>query len=184
MLRDQGKIVLCVASYGHAALLLPGGKTSHSVFKIPIEIHKTSTCNIPKNTNLAKLIFKTDLIIWDEVPMQHRFCAEAFDQTCRDVGQKPELPFGGITVVFGGDFRQTLPVIPWGQSEQIIAACLKCSEMWPRMQKLRLSTNMHLQGDPEMANFANWLLQIGEGRDIAEGTSGSIDFPATMLVQG
>ena len=40
---SKGKIVLCVASSGIAALLLPGGRTSHSRFKIPIVIHETST---------------------------------------------------------------------------------------------------------------------------------------------
>lgn len=35
-LRAEGKIVLCVASTGIAALILPGGRTAHSMFKIPI----------------------------------------------------------------------------------------------------------------------------------------------------
>ncbi|KIK11976.1 hypothetical protein PISMIDRAFT_99675, partial [Pisolithus microcarpus 441] len=34
--RSMGWIVLCVASSGIAALLLKGGHTAHSVFKIPI----------------------------------------------------------------------------------------------------------------------------------------------------
>src|SRR6202789_2694972 len=71
-LRGQGKIVLCVASSGIASLLLMGGRTSHSTFKIPIEIHESSTCAIPRNSDLADLIRSTDLVIWDEAPMQHR----------------------------------------------------------------------------------------------------------------
>ncbi|KAF9218269.1 hypothetical protein BS17DRAFT_655803, partial [Gyrodon lividus] len=46
----QGKIVLCVASSGIASLLLSGGQTAHSRFKIPIPIHEASTCNIKKET--------------------------------------------------------------------------------------------------------------------------------------
>jgi len=42
----QGRIVICVASSGIASLLLIGGRTSHSVLKIPIEIHETSMYNI------------------------------------------------------------------------------------------------------------------------------------------
>lgn len=38
--------VLCCASFGIAALLLPGGRTSHSRFKIPLEITESSMCNI------------------------------------------------------------------------------------------------------------------------------------------
>ncbi|KAF9490087.1 hypothetical protein BDN71DRAFT_1400539 [Pleurotus eryngii] len=35
--RSEGWIVLCVASSGIAALLMPGGRTAHSQFKIPID---------------------------------------------------------------------------------------------------------------------------------------------------
>jgi len=45
-LRRQGKIMLAVASLGIASLLLPGGRTAHSRFKILIDLHDESTCNI------------------------------------------------------------------------------------------------------------------------------------------
>jgi hypothetical protein len=45
-LRGQGKIVLPVASSGIASLLLLGDRTTHSRFKIPIDLHDESTCNI------------------------------------------------------------------------------------------------------------------------------------------
>ncbi|KAF8751723.1 Helitron helicase-like domain at N-terminus, partial [Rhizoctonia solani] len=91
----------------------------------------------------------------------------------------------GITVVFGGDFRQTLPVIPKGTPEQIVAACLKESPLWAGMEKMRLTRNMHLQhGDAEMAEFATWLLGIGEGLQIPQGTTSSeTAFKQSMLVE-
>jgi hypothetical protein len=55
-LRSQGKIVLCVASSGIAAILLKGGRTAHSRFKIPIPCHESSVCGIPKSSELAELI--------------------------------------------------------------------------------------------------------------------------------
>ncbi|KDR70316.1 hypothetical protein GALMADRAFT_40373, partial [Galerina marginata CBS 339.88] len=61
--RGQGKIVLCVASSGIAALLLLGGRTAHSSFKIPLKVHESSTCSIGKNSDLAELIRITDLVI-------------------------------------------------------------------------------------------------------------------------
>jgi putative protein kinase ArgK-like GTPase of G3E family len=45
-LRRQGKIMLVVASSGIASLLLLGGRTAHSRFKIPIDLHDESICNI------------------------------------------------------------------------------------------------------------------------------------------
>lgn len=81
---------------------------------------------------LANLLKETDLIIWDEAPtMQHRFrvCAEAVERTLRDL-RNNDNPFGGVTVVFGSDFRQILPVIVKGSRPKIVDACLRKSLLW------------------------------------------------------
>lgn len=100
------------------------------MFKIPIDsITDESTCSIPKQSRLADLMCQVKLIIWDEVPKQHRFGPEAVDRTLRDI-RNNDRPFGGITVVFGGDFQQTLPVVIRGSREQIIGASLHRSPLW------------------------------------------------------
>ncbi|KAL3656127.1 hypothetical protein CASFOL_000523 [Castilleja foliolosa] len=68
-LRSKGHIVLNVASSGIASLLLPGGRTAHSRFGIPLNPHEGSDCNIRKGTPLADLMIRCKLIIWDEAPM-------------------------------------------------------------------------------------------------------------------
>jgi hypothetical protein len=93
-IRAQGKVVLCVASSGIAALLLVGGCTAHSRFKIPINVHEASFCTIKRGTDLYKVIECTELVIWDEVPMQHCHCIEALDRTLCDI-LGTESPFGG-----------------------------------------------------------------------------------------
>ena len=102
-LHSKSKIVLCVASSGIAAVLLEGGYTSHSCFKIPIPCHESSVCSIPKNSHLGELIRNTDLVIWDEATMQHNVM-ETVDHSFKDLRDSEE-PFGGLTVVFGGDFQ-------------------------------------------------------------------------------
>jgi hypothetical protein len=47
---SENQPVICVASSGIAALLLPGGRTSHSMFKIPIEIDSQSICQVLHRT--------------------------------------------------------------------------------------------------------------------------------------
>ncbi len=111
--------MLAVASSGIASLLLPGGRTAHSRFKIPIDLHDESTCNITQQMKVAELMRKTDLIIWDEAPMMHRRAFEVVDRTLRDLmqlddTQATEKIFGGKTMVLGGDFRQILHVVPKG----------------------------------------------------------------------
>ncbi|GKC11464.1 ATP-dependent DNA helicase PIF1-like protein, partial [Tanacetum coccineum] len=68
-LRSKGEIVLNVASSEIAALLLDGGRTTHSWFAIPININEDSLCTITTDSDLADLIHETKLIIWDEAPM-------------------------------------------------------------------------------------------------------------------
>ncbi|KAK1370116.1 hypothetical protein POM88_036208 [Heracleum sosnowskyi] len=70
--QSLGLIVLPVASSGIAATLMPGGRTAHSRFKIPIVLDDCSSCSIRHDSDIVELIKRTSLIIWDEAPMQHR----------------------------------------------------------------------------------------------------------------
>ncbi|GJW65380.1 helicase-like protein [Tanacetum coccineum] len=70
-IRSLGRIVLYVPSSGIASLLLPGGRTMHSRFHIPMELDNESCCRIDVISDLADLIRADDLIIWDEAPLQH-----------------------------------------------------------------------------------------------------------------
>ncbi|KAI3911021.1 hypothetical protein MKW98_015678 [Papaver atlanticum] len=106
------------------------------------------------------MLKQVKLIIWDEVPMQHRFCVEAVDRTLRDIGNK-EKPFSGITVVLGGDFRQTLPVIAGGCREAVVGACLRRSLLWNDVTVLALHQNMRLDAlEPDSVSFAKFLLEV------------------------
>jgi hypothetical protein len=171
-IRSQGKVALCVASSAIAALLLDGGRTAHSRFKIPIPINESSTCNIAKGDYMHGVLKETKLIIWDEAPMQHRYGPEAVDKTIRDLLHDPDDPiendklFGGITVLFVGDFRQTLPVVPRGARAQIVDASLRKSRLWPHIEVLNLKQNMRLDRTPESDAFAQWLLKVGAGDDL------------------
>ncbi|XP_075649999.1 uncharacterized protein LOC142620523 [Castanea sativa] len=107
-IRSKGKIALVVASSGIAALLLPGVRTAHSRFHIPINVNDDSTCDINQRTQAVELLLKTSIILWDEAPMAHRNCFEAVDHTLRDIlqiedPQNAEKPFGGKVVVLGGN---------------------------------------------------------------------------------
>jgi len=144
-LRAQGKIVLCVASSGIAAQLLPGGRTAHSRFKIPLSNDINAVCNITPNSHLGELIRKTSLIIWDEVPMQHKACFEAVNRTLNDIcNVDDQHVFGGIPLVLGGDFAQILPVIHRGSRQATILACIRHSTIWSKLKVLYLRKSMRV----------------------------------------
>ncbi|KAL0301968.1 UNVERIFIED_CONTAM: hypothetical protein Sradi_6473600 [Sesamum radiatum] len=119
--RSRGYIALAVATSGVAAALLPGGRTAHSRFKIPIDIDGKTKCKISKQTTLAKLLLSAKLIIWDEISMARRQIIEALDDILQDLTDC-DNPFGGKVVVFGGDYRQIAPVVVGGKKEDTIDA--------------------------------------------------------------
>ncbi|XP_019240496.1 PREDICTED: uncharacterized protein LOC109220481 [Nicotiana attenuata] len=55
-IRSKGYIALATATSGVAASILPGGRTAHSRFKIPIDIDENFSCNISKQSSTASLI--------------------------------------------------------------------------------------------------------------------------------
>jgi hypothetical protein len=178
-LRGEFCIVLCVASSGISALLLRGGRTAHSVFKIPIDgLNDESTCGIPKESLRAGLMRLTKLCIWDEAPMHNRKCHESVDRTLRDLLGN-DRPFGGITMVLGGDPKQVLPVVPKGTQEEIIDASIFRSYLWEGIEVLTLTQNMRLDNGPEESQFAQWLLDIGYGRTNRDDST--VELPPEMV---
>jgi hypothetical protein len=87
-------VILCVASTGLACLLLPGGQTAHSMFKIPIDtLDSDSICNISKESFRADLLRMAEVVIYDKCLMNHRHCFEALDQTLQDLPPKLSQTF-------------------------------------------------------------------------------------------
>ena len=90
--------------------------------------------------------------------MTHKHCFEALDRTMRDItrSNNPSLqskPFGGKIVLFGGDFRQILPVIPKGTRSMIVNSSLNSSYIWQDCQLLKLTENMRLKMGTKSSNF-------------------------------
>ncbi|CAF1859751.1 unnamed protein product [Brassica napus] len=117
-------------------------------------------------SSLAALISKAGLIIWDEAPMAHRHAFETLDRSFRDLlsHESPEAstqPFGGKTVLLGGDFRQILPVIPHGKRPDTVLASISKSYLWKMARVFTLSINMRLRQEDK--DFAKWILQVGDG---------------------
>nr|GEW86139.1 ATP-dependent DNA helicase PIF1-like [Tanacetum cinerariifolium] len=193
-IRRKGDILLNAASNGIASLLMSGGRTARSRFHISIHIDETSTCFICPQSDLRALLKKCKLIIWDEAPMTNKLCFKALDQTLRDVLRRTryetcETPFGNMTMVFGGDFRQVIPVIRKGSRQDYVNASLKKSYLWDYCKVLKLTTNMRLTvgASPEdvceIRDFAEWILKVGDG-ELGEANDGevSIDVPEELLI--
>ena len=172
--------VICVASSGIAALLLPGGRTSHSMFKIPIEIDSQSICGLkPRDEFVQSVLRHVALIIWDEVPMQHQDCFTAVDRTFRDI-LKVDTLFAGIPVVFGGDFAQIPPVVPNGSKVETVMASIRNWANWDHFTVLYLTENMRLCSvtSPENRQYAEYLSRLSYTPELY----GAINLPQYIKV--
>jgi hypothetical protein len=142
--RSLGKVALATATSGIAATLLHLGRTLHSRFKVPIKCTEDSTCAVTKRSVTGRLIKMAKLLIIDEVSMGHKNIYEAVSRTCQDIKDNKSL-FGGLTVLFSGDFRQILPVIPHGSRAVIVNSCLKASHIWGSVRQMKLTKNMRVE---------------------------------------
>ena len=66
-------------------------------------------------------------------------------------------------MVFGGDFCQTLPMVPKGTCQQVVAASLCRGNLWRHIKFLHLRYNMRLGHSEADNQHAQWLLEIGAG---------------------
>jgi hypothetical protein len=177
-IRSQNKIFVATATSGVAASIMPCGRTAHLRFKIPLTIDDGAYCSFTKQSGTAKLLRTASLIIWDEASMTKWQAIEALDNSLHDVMDHPDLPFGGKTVVFGGDFMQVLPVVRRGSRAQIVGASLRMSYLWKSMRHLKLVHNMRAQSHPW---FAEYLLRVGDGSEESNGDS-DIRLPEEICV--
>lgn len=74
------------------------------------------------------------------------------------------IPFGGKVVVFGGDFRQCLSIVPHAPRVVSVESCLKASKSWNQFKKLSLTNNMRCADQ----DYSSWLLSVGNGTVICE----------------
>ncbi|XP_074305937.1 uncharacterized protein LOC141641163 [Silene latifolia] len=196
--RSKGEIILPVASSRIAATLIPGDRTVHARLGIPINLTDNFPCPRSKpGSDLAELLIRAKLIIWDEALMTHKHGFEAVDRSLKDVmrvvdERNATLQFGGKVVVFGGDFRQTLPVVSKGSRADVLHASLCSSYLWSSCKVLTLARNMRLKVESEDTNvyeirkFSEWILKIGDGLagDPNDGDGEvNIEFPDDLLIQ-
>ena len=110
--KQTGKIVAVTAMTGCAALLLGRfAKTLHSwagigLGKLPAHILAQ---NIRKVPPLAKRWRDTHILILDEVSMLTPLLLETLDEIAK-ILRRSQRPFGGLQVVFVGDFLQLPPI--------------------------------------------------------------------------
>lgn len=192
--RSKGEIAIAVASSGIASLLLEGGSTAHSTFKLPLRPVENSTCHIPRQGKLAQILRQTRLILWDEGPNSSKDNFDCLQRSLLDV--LGEDHYGKIIFICAGDFRQTLPVVVRGCRSTIVQSTVRYAKFWKTTRRFQLKINERLRLTESMEteaplqldclerqrSFANWLMNIGDGVDANKMRSETVQFSPDQVV--
>ena len=163
--RGQGDIALACAWSGIAATLLPGGRTCHVTFGLPVPLPtENPVSQLSAQSGRAAVLKQASLIIWDEASMSPKSALDAADMLLRDL-TNIEAPFGGKVLLLAGDFRQVLPVIERASKEEILQQCICFHKYFTqkcvRIYSLEGNARTAAASDPAYAKF---LLRLGNGQ--------------------
>jgi hypothetical protein len=141
--RSKGHVALGCASTALAATNYDDFTTAHSLFCFPViedgdnDVSEPPSCNFMTNPQKLELIMAARVLIWDEMPCNHKQLYES--------AYRATNGFKGKILICMGDWRQIMPIIKYGTREEIVEACIKSSYLWHEFVVLTLTINMRLQ---------------------------------------
>ena len=159
LMRRQGVGVAFTASTGIAATH-GHGITIHAWSGIGVRdaLTRRDLDTIATNRRIAQRIEKTSVLVIDEISMLPARTLTLVDEVCRHI-KDPNAPFGGLQVIFVGDFFQLPPIVnrqpnnsvlPFGgDSDGFGAAFAYASRAWRDLAPaVSYLTEQHRQDDP------------------------------------
>jgi len=116
-LRNHDVEVAITASTGIAATHI-GGMTIHSWSGIGIKnkLNRYDLDKIASSEYISKRVRRAKVLIIDEISMLGAQTLTMIDAVCREVKQSPDA-FGGLQVIFVGDFFQLPPIVRYVEPE-------------------------------------------------------------------
>ena len=120
-LREHNVKPAVTASTGIAATHI-GGMTIHSWSGIGIRktLNQEELGELAGKKRIASRIFKTNVLIIDEISMLDGRALDSIEAVCKKV-RKSRLPWGGMQIVFVGDFFQLPPIAKKGEEAPLFA---------------------------------------------------------------
>jgi hypothetical protein len=126
------------ATTGIAATLLKGATTVHKAFKVPVNFRAGLHITVDRSAPEYKTLSRAKVIIIDEASALSKELLNFINDVLKQIEGNNEN-FGGKILILGGDFKQTLPVIPKGTDLQTISNCIKSSLLWRFFKNIRLT---------------------------------------------
>jgi hypothetical protein len=160
-LKSRNKYAVSCAFTGIASSQLIDGMTIHTTYSIPIDYETTAVLQMSPLSKDAQYLKGAAVLIFDEAPMIPSAMVNLLDKLLRDISSDAQNYFGGKVVVFGGDFRQCLPVVKGYDKKKILSQCIRFSDFWKEIHRFKLTMNM--RATDAASAYSRWLLDIGNG---------------------
>lgn len=154
------------ASTGIAATHM-GGITIHSWSGIGIRdtLNKDDLREIAEKKHIKNKIKNASVLILDEISMLHHYRLDLVEKIIKEIKNSPE-PFGGMQVVFCGDFFQLPPVRRSFEPEAFFAYH---SDAWKNLGlKVCYLSEQHRQNDAEYLKILNAIRENSVDKKIIE----------------
>ena len=184
----QNKQVICFAFTGIAS----NGCTFHSHLKASRDHDFERGLKINKKSKLALYLSQTDVIVIDEATQLHKNYLEDLDEKLKDL-KGNNLPFGGISIILSGDFKQTLPIVTKSHQLAQIRVSIKKSHLWTYFEgeenqfsftmNMRLEQVTNMQERQELEKYQTFLLNLGKG-NLPANDDGNINIPNELIETG
>jgi hypothetical protein len=162
---EERAFAIASATSGIASTVLFNGRTSHHAYGIPFKVYDgTEKSSIFLHSEKALRIKEATLLLWDEVPMADKHVVAVVDNFLRQLMGVPDCPFGGKITVFGGDWRQVLPVKQRAPRGTIVDSILKKNTViWERVLVHHLTVNERARQRGLDIEYAAFVLSVGNG---------------------
>lgn len=131
-----------------------GGQTIHAWSGIGIRdsLSPYDIESLEEKSYLWKRFERAKVLIIDEISMLHHYRLDLVEQVLRSF-KRNNLPFGGLQVIFCGDFFQLPPVSRQGEQESLFAYH---SESWNKLSpKICYLSEQHRQKDSSLLDILN-----------------------------
>lgn len=152
-LKDNDVDVGITAATGIAASHM-GGQTIHAWSGLGVRdsLSPYDLESLEERSYLWKRFERARVLIIDEISMLHHFRLDLVEQVLRSF-KRNNLPFGGIQVIFCGDFFQLPPVSRMGEREALFAYH---SESWKKLSpKICYLEEQYRQNDDTFLDILN-----------------------------
>jgi hypothetical protein len=157
--RSMGGIVVVAGTTALSISDIDGGRTAHSIFKLPVTEDGTGVISlIMPFSARADFLQCAAFIVWDELPMANVAAFEAVDTLLRLI-MGCDTPFGGKVVIGIGDFRQVAPVVKGSGPTACYLASILSSPLWKSFRLHQLTAPIRNASDPAFADFVD---SVGE----------------------